>query len=277
MMELNECETLINIYSMKRLSLLLLTVLLCTQAMQAQYKYEKTVEYGIFNHLGIGASVGTDGIGFDLAAPVASFAALRAGVSFWPKISYEGDIDIDTSKESYIADNVNLKGTVNVFNFKLLADLYPFKGSSLHLTGGVFIGNDDIINVSNTTMIIKDPTKYGKVGIKLGDRRITTDQNGYITADVTVDKVKPYVGIGFGRAVPTKSRLSVSCDLGVQFWGKPRAGAMTKNEWDDETYHKFSYTELDEYDDEDLKDGMKTAEKITIFPVLSIRLNGRIF
>ena len=276
MMELNECEALINIYSMKRLSLLLLTVLLCTQAMQAQYKYEKTVEYGIFNHLGIGASVGTDGIGFDLAAPVASFAALRAGVSFWPKIKYSTNIDIRDTNPA-ITDEVDIEGKLNVMNFKVLADIYPFKGSSFHLTGGVFIGDEDIVKVSNTSMFIKDPTKYGKLGLKLGDRRITTDENGYITADVTVDKVKPYVGIGFGRAVPTKSRFSVSCDLGVQFWGKPRAGAMTKNDWGEESYHKFSYTELGEYDDEDLKDGMKTAEKITIFPVLNIRLNGRIF
>ena len=115
------------------------------------------------------------------------------------------------------------------------------------------------------------------VGIKLGDRRITTDKNGYISADVKVNSVKPYVGFGFGRAVPRKSRVSVSCDLGVKFWGSPRLGTMVEDDWGNTYYHKFKSKELDDKDDQDLKDAMETMEKITVYPVLNIRICGRIF
>lgn len=261
---------------MKKTVLLLLMALLTVQAIHAQFNYEKKVRYGLFNHLGLGLSAGTDGIGIDVASPVTSFVALRAGVSVWPKVSYKTNIDIHDANPE-LTDNVDVKGTMNMFNFKALADIYPFRNSSFHITGGVFIGNDDVVNAKNTSMFIKNPKKYGKLGLKLGDRRITTDGNGYLHADVTANQVKPYLGIGFGRAVPTKSRVSVSCDFGVQFWGTPRLGAMTVDDWGEETYHKFTYKELDEYDDEDLKDAMKTGEKIHVFPVLNIRISGRIF
>ena len=139
------------------------------------------------------------------------------------------------------------------------------------------MGNDDVVNATNTSMVITDPSKYGKLGLKLGDYRVTTDEKGYAHADVKVNSFKPYLGIGFGRAIPQKNRVSVACDLGVQFWGKPGLGAKTKDDWGDESYHKFKSSELDEYDDPDLKDGLELAEKIVVFPVISIRISGRIF
>lgn len=235
------------------------------------------LKLGIFDHVSVGASVGIlDGIGFDLAAPVTDYAALRAGVAFWPKVSYKTDIDINDNNP-LIAESVDLEAKLNRFDFKVLADVYPFKGSSFHLTAGAFFGDGKLATATNTSMFIKDPRKYGKLGLKLGDYRITTDENGYISADAKVNKVKPYVGLGFGRAVPKKHRLCVSCDFGVQFWGEPQLGAMTKDDWGNENYHRFKSTDLDEYDDEDLKDALETAEKFTVCPVLSIRISGRIF
>ena len=52
---------------------------------------------------------------------------------------------------------------------------------------------------------------------------------------------------------------------------------MTKDDWGDETYHKFQSSDLDEYDDPDLKDVLEIAEKLVVFPVISIRISGRIF
>jgi len=258
---------------MKKQVLMTLLALLSLQGIHAQSRYES---YGLFDHLGVGVSLGTDGIGFDLAAPITDYAALRAGVSFWPKVKYTNDIKINDNNP-LIADHVDLEAKLNIFNFKLLADVYPFKGSSFHVTAGAFIGKKELASAYNTSTFIKDPSKYGRLGLKLGDYRITTDQAGNIKADATVNSFKPYVGVGLGRAVPKKSRVSVSCDFGVMFWGKPKVGAMTRDDWGNETYHQFKHTELDEYDDEDLKDALEIAEKISVFPVLNIRLSGRIF
>ena len=258
---------------MKKLFTLALMSVTGVMGVNAQ---SEELEFGIFNHVAVGASVGIDGIGFDLAAPITDYAALRAGISFWPKVSYKNDFHINDNNPT-IADRVDIEGKLNIFDFKILADIYPFKSNSFHVTAGAFIGDGKVVSATNTSMFIKDPAKYGKLGLKLGDYRITTDKNGYITADAKVNGLQPYLGIGFGRTVPKKNRVAVSCDLGVKFWGTPRLGAMTKDDWGNENYHKFKSSELDEYDDEDLKDALEVAEKFTVFPVLNIRLSGRIF
>ncbi|MCH5302843.1 MAG: hypothetical protein J1E77_08380, partial [Prevotella sp.] len=66
---------------MKKVMLFALAILLNVAGAKAQ----KVEEYGIFDHLGVGVSVGTTGIGFDLAAPVTDYLQLRAGYSFMPK------------------------------------------------------------------------------------------------------------------------------------------------------------------------------------------------
>ena len=258
---------------MKKTLLPLLAVLLASPTASAQKDYE---DFGLFDHLGVGLSLGTDGIGLDVATPVTDYAALRAGISFWPKITYNDDFSINDSNP-LITDKVEVEGKLNIFDMKVLADFYPIKTSSFHITAGAFFGQEKLITASNTSPFIKDPSKYGKLGLKLGDYRISTDRNGNIEADVKVNSFKPYLGFGFGRAVPKKSRVSVSCDFGVQFWGKPQLGAMTRDDWGNESYHTFKSSELDEYDDQDLKDALETAEKITVFPVLNIRISGRIF
>lgn len=257
----------------KKIFLFLMAAILSWPMASAQ---PERVHYGVFNHLGLGFSFGTDGLGFDVATPLTDYVGLRAGISFFPKLSYDTNIDIKDNNP-LITPDVDIKATLNVFDFKVLADLYPFgKNSSFHLTGGLFMGKEDFVTATNTSMFIKDPSKYGKLGLMLGDYRITTDKDGYVKADMTVNKMKPYVGLGFGRAVPKKN-VNVSCDLGVMFWGEPRLGANTIDDWGNESYHRFKYSELDEYDDDDLKDFLKNAEKITVYPVLNIRINGRIF
>lgn len=235
-------------------------------------------DYGFFDHLGAGISLGTDGIGIDVAAPVTDWAAVRAGISFTPGFKYTKSISIN---DVDLYENVDIEAKLNMFDFKVLADFYPFKTSSFHITAGAFIGNDDAVTVTNSTPLIKDPNKYGKVGIVLGNYRVTTDESGKIDADVKVNKFKPYIGIGFGRAIPKKNRVSVSCDLGVKFWGKPGLGVKTtklKSGFDDSfTYHKFTYDELGPNDNKDVKDVIEIAEKIVVYPVLNIRISGRIF
>ena len=47
----------------------------------------------IFNHLNVGVSVGLDGIGFDVAAPIGDYVRVRAGYTFLPGIKINADID----------------------------------------------------------------------------------------------------------------------------------------------------------------------------------------
>ena len=77
-----------------------------------------------------------------------------------------------------------------------------------------------------------------------------------------------YLGIGFGRAVPKTKRVSFACDLGVQFWGTPKI-------YMDQPGGEVRLQ--DEGLDGDGGKIVKTISKITVWPCLSFRINGRIF
>ena len=78
-----------------------------------------------------------------------------------------------------------------------------------------------------------------------------------------VQKVRPYLGLGFGRYVPNK-RISVTGELGVQFHG-----------------HIKPYTsegEIEAFDELTEKDDWKKVmDKLTVYPMLKIVISGRIF
>ena len=74
---------------------------------------------------------------------------------------------------------------------------------------------------------------------------------------------RPYLGLGFGRSVPHK-RIGCQVDLGVQFWGTPKV------------YVNGERLEADKVGD-DLDDILSLVSRIKVFPVLNIRLVGRIF
>ena len=90
----------------------------------------------------------------------------------------------------------------------------------------------------------------GKAGVVIGDYTIPVDKNGNVSGGLKVSNFRPYVGLGFGRAVP-KKRLGVMFELGVQFHGKPDV-------YPDDTFSKI-------------------MDKLTVYPVMKIRLCGRIF
>ena len=107
-------------------------------------------------------------------------------------------------------------------------------------------------------------TSYENIGIKLGDYLLTPDANGNVKATLNAKKFKPYVGLGFGRAIPNK-RVNFKFDLGAMFWGTPdvvdhNGVSLSKQDWDG-------------------KDGgaFRIISKVKVYPVLNFRIAGRIF
>ncbi len=131
------------------------------------------------NHIDLSASIGTDGIGFDVGMPVNDYLQVRAGASFMPhikrNISFEtviGDTDPTLTEEENrtrmnerfdalsgmmgsFADNgigrsVNAYSEPTFNNFKLLVDIFPFKDNRhWHFTAGFYLGNSRISKVYN--------------------------------------------------------------------------------------------------------------------------------
>lgn len=64
----------------------------CVESVFAQ-ESKNELERGIFNHVGINVSAGTEGIGVGVATPLTNFLELEAGVNFMPGFKLSGDLD----------------------------------------------------------------------------------------------------------------------------------------------------------------------------------------
>ena len=231
----------------------------------------------IFNHMSIGLNVGTPGIGIDVAMPICNYVQVRAGVSFVPNIKFDIDLDIDAPDiEGYdIPDEIEVEAKVGFVNGKLLFDVYPFRRSSFFITAGAYFGSSKVIKAHNKENgLLKDLANYNndveagviagdKVGVELGDYLLEPDDNGNLDAYIKTASFKPYLGLGFGRAVPKTKRVGFMFELGCQFWGTPKVYC-----------NDIRIKEGDVDGDGGI---MKTISNIKVYPVLNFRICGKIF
>ena len=151
--------------------IILLLVVICSGLMSSAQTSESQ-ENGFFKHLDASLTVGSTGLGFDLASPMGEYAQLRAGFSFMPHIHYKMNFEVqvgdDASKSKskfqtlsgllkdmtgYQVDNsVDMIGVPTYYNFNLLVDVFPFKNNKhWHFTAGFYWGNSKIGKAYNTT------------------------------------------------------------------------------------------------------------------------------
>lgn len=126
----------------------------------------------LFNHFDLGVTLGTTGIGLDVAMPVGNYVKLRTGFEVMPRFNYNMNFGvesfdgtattIDQSTFDHMADllygltgfkvdqNVTMKGKPTMWNFKFLVDIYPFKNNKhWHLTAGFHWGPSKIAEAVN--------------------------------------------------------------------------------------------------------------------------------
>lgn len=249
----------------------------------ATHLYAQT-DTRLFNHLSVGLNVGTTGIGADIAMPATRFLDIEAGISIMPKIKYNTNLHLNLSTSAINPilptpidlDDIPAQGKLKMINGKLMINFYPIVVSSFHISVGAYFGSTEVAEIYNTidgqllpiyqanTFIKDNNLPFDEIGLTVGDYQLTPDINGNVRATLKSNNFKPYVGLGFGRAVP-KKRIGFKFDLGAMFWGSPEVidhngVSLTKQDWDG-------------------KDGgaFKTISKIKVYPVLNFRLCGRIF
>ena len=255
----------------------------------------------IFEHVGAGVGLGLSGITLEVGSDITDYLTLRGGVDIFPSVSM--DFDVKTGFEGKFnssmvppqynlpKDKVKVEGTTGLGAGHLLFDVHPFR-TGFRITAGLYFGKEKIVTVQNknntdlqgiakwnadvyptiTPSLMPIAAANGgtlpRVGIEMGDYFLAPDNNGHLDAHIKVNSVRPYVGIGFGRFVPKKSRLTCNFDMGVQFWGKP---AVYLNGADGEK--KLEKSDLGNDGDESLD----VLSKVTVYPQLTVRLVGRIF
>lgn len=221
-------------------------------------------ELGIFNSLSVGVSAGTTGIGIDVATPVTPHFAIRGGVSFMPGISFDADVDVDL-KDPKLEENssLNLTGNMKRASGELLVNYYPFLSSSFFVTAGAYFGGNKLLKVKGHSDKLAEYVNGGnQASIIIGDQEIPVDKNGDVSGGFKVSGFRPYIGVGFGRAVP-KKRIGVQFELGVQFHGSPKLYSSAGD---------LSGALADSDDD-----FTKVMDKLTVYPVMKVRFCGRLF
>lgn len=152
----------------KKIWIVLLTVVtLGNTATQAQD--DKQI-FEAFNHLDIGITMGSTGLGIELVSPFGNNVKVRTGFEFMPRFEQSMHFDIQSFDESgnptgttiekmssklenfmgYKADSdVRMIGKPTMWNYKLLIDVFPFRNKNWHFTAGFHWGPSKIAEAIN--------------------------------------------------------------------------------------------------------------------------------
>lgn len=167
---------------MKKWFSLVAVVCMISTTVSAQYTNPKTAlsKNKFFNHLDASITLGSTGVGIDLAAPIGNYLMVRTGFEYMPTFDYNTSFEIqigDTKESKYDAngkrvetrfdrmanalyeatglvadDQIEMIGQPTFHNFKFLIDIFPFKHNKhWHLTTGFHWGPSRIGKAFNTT------------------------------------------------------------------------------------------------------------------------------
>lgn len=181
----------------------------------------------VFNHLSVGLGVGTDGASLELASPLGRHVELRAGYGLAPGLVgftfKEVAVPEHPGNPSGSCANVPLNVKLGMSDARLLFNLYPSGKGGFHFTVGVYMGSQRVVRAAATGL----PADYNTAGIEVDDYLVKAS-GGVLEAYLCAPglgspafAVKPYAGIGFGRAVDPGKRVSFVFDLGAQYQGAP--------------------------------------------------------
>lgn len=246
---------------------------------------QKEYKRGFLNHVGINVGAGTEGISVGLAAPVTGFFELEAGVNVMPSFKLSGDLDVDVNTSSlpqvpnvqYPHEaTIHAEGSFDRTTFNVKANLYPFGGGTkFFIAAGLSIGGEKIAEVSGSCDELRDfsqslPSQELKdqfrqaVSANLAGYNLQFDENYNVQGDIRCKKVRPYLGLGFGRLVP-KNRLGMRLELGCQFMDKLKV-------YQNDTEIDINKA-LEDAGDDDLS---KFVKDLKIYPVVKFSFTGRI-
>lgn len=246
---------------------------------------QKEYKRGFLNHVGINVGAGTEGISVGLAAPVTGFFELEAGVNVMPSFKLSGDLDVDVNTSSlpqvpnvqYPHEaTIHAEGSFDRTTFNVKANLYPFGGGTkFFIAAGLSIGGEKIAEVTGSCDELRKfsqslPTQELKnefrqaVSANLAGYNLQFDENYNVQGDIRCKKVRPYLGLGFGRLVP-KNRLGMRLELGCQFMDKLKV-------YQNDTEIDINKA-LEDAGDDDLS---KFVKDLKIYPVVKFSFTGRI-
>lgn len=227
-------------------------------------------ERNIFNHLGVSVHAATTGFGFEVATPITNWVTMRVGGTFMPGFKFSTDVDgeydyIDSTTgfgDKY-PFSMDVDASLKRAQGSLIFNIYPFGSRyNFFIAAGAYFGGSKILKIKGHSDELEAAMQAGDASVMIGDYTLPVDENGNVRGGLKTKSFRPYLGLGFGRAVPNK-RVSFMFELGVQFQGKMKV------------YTDFGDIEelAKDYNDDDWQ---KWMDKLTVYPVMKFTLCGRI-
>ncbi|MBR1869517.1 MAG: hypothetical protein IJ799_05560 [Bacteroidales bacterium] len=196
----------------------------------------------LFNHLGLGVTLGFDGAGAEIVLPVGHHMQIRGGYSMVPYTytskSVHVEIDKATSSSPWdINGDIAAKVHPVTDGARLLLDLYPSKKGGFHFTVGAYYGihpDRGVFAITTAEPLPIPESEWGTTGIELKRGEdpsvyLSTDREGYFKMDLRMDNpignklgvptLRPYAGIGFGRNLKADGSIAFTLDLGALYCG----------------------------------------------------------
>lgn len=265
---------------MRRIVMMAIMCLVFATSGFAQFKR------GVFNHLGVNVGVGTEGIGFGVAAPLTNFLEVEAGMNVMPGFNLSADVDVEAQGSLNVNgvavpipnSTVNAKADFSRTTGNLKANVYPFgKNSKFFVAAGFSFGGSKIAKIKGHSeeleSFIGQYPAYkdeilNSVSAEISDYNLKLDENCDIKGDIRCNSFRPYLGLGFGRLVP-KNRIGFRVEMGCQFMGSLKV------------YQNGEQLDInkilsDTMDKEIADDISKFIDNWKWYPVLKFQIVGRI-
>lgn len=210
------------------------------------------------SHLGASLNAGLTGVGATFSTPLGKYFTARVGFGTLPytyqytedaltldisaQLAQHGLSDLNINTE--FRHEVDLKAKLNVPAAHVLVDYTPFREGlgAFHVTAGLYIGGGNLIHVTGNSNLpalqqkldaVRDQINALRPGagdlldidvrdvaLDLGDAGVHLNADGTADAYARVNSVRPYLGIGWGNAIPTR-RVGFRFDIGAMYQGRP--------------------------------------------------------
>ena len=166
-------------------------------------QYQRRTSHA-FRDVGVSQRVGSGGIGFDIATPVAERLNLRVGA------------DLFSYATSFKDQGANVDIRMKLLSGHAAVDWFPF-GGHFRVSPLVVFGNNSRIR---GTVIVP---AGGTITLAGGDYTSSHQDPLHGSASVDFAKVSPGLSVGFGNMIPRATgRLSFPIEAGFYYAGQPR-------------------------------------------------------
>lgn len=155
------------------------------------------------NRHAIAFHAGLPGYGLEYAYNLNRSFNVRLAYSTFAVADISTDLEIN-------GQSVNVNASASSSVVDLLFEYQPSSNVAFKLVGGIsYLGGVGV----NPVILLNDDIGYG-------DLIIANEDIGEIDLDVTWSGIAPYIGFGFGRAVP-KKRVGFGLEFGTYYAGGP--------------------------------------------------------